>query len=67
MNVTCSNAGRWAQINPVLPAGLSFSNGVIRGTPVEPMTLTTYTISTMQDRGEFTIGSISFLCKTMIL
>ena len=67
MNVTCVNAGRWAQINPVLPAGLSFSNGVIRGTPVEPMTLTTYTISTMQDRGEFTIGSISFFCKTMIL
>ena len=58
MNVTCANAGRWAQIYPVLPAGLRYSNGVIQGTPVEPMPLTTYTISTMNDRGEITIGGI---------
>ncbi|MDA8594759.1 putative Ig domain-containing protein, partial [Euryarchaeota archaeon] len=32
------------QISPVLPAGLSFSNGIISGTPAVNMTQTTYTI-----------------------
>lgn len=57
MNVTCSGAGRWTNISPVLPKGLSYSDGVIRGTPTEAQPVTSYTISTQNNNGVFTIGS----------
>lgn len=60
MNVTCSGAGRWTNISPVLPKGLSYSNGVIRGTPTEPQPVKSYTISTQNNNGVFTIGSNAF-------
>lgn len=55
MNVTCTSTG-FASISPVLPKGLTFSNNVIRGTPTEPVPITSYTITTQRDSGTFTIG-----------
>lgn len=55
MNATCSS-GRWASISPVLPAGLSYSNGRISGTPTEPSPLIAYTIYTQNDNGVFYLG-----------
>ena len=40
---TGGNVATWA-IHPTLPAGLSFANGVISGTPSVNLTTTTYTI-----------------------
>ena len=57
-NITCSSSNRNAAISPVLPTGLSYSNGVISGTPSEPSPYTTYTITTNRDRGTFVLGSI---------
>ncbi len=39
------------RINPDLPAGLSFNNGVISGTPTISSTMTTYTISATNSGG----------------
>lgn len=55
-NITCSGVQQWAQINPILPAGLKFQNGVISGTPTEPSPLVTYTISAGWDSGTVVLG-----------
>ena len=57
-SITCSNPTRTVTISPVLPTGLSYSNGVISGTPSEPSPYTTYTITANRDRGTFVLGSI---------
>ena len=54
--IRCTTTSRTASINPVLPNGLRYANGVISGTASEPSPYTTYTITTGRDSGTFVIG-----------
>lgn len=56
-NITCTGIRRNPTITPVLPVGLTYSNGRIQGTPVDGLPLTTYTIVDRNNYGTFTLGS----------
>lgn len=56
-NITCTGISRTPSISPVLPIGLSYSNGQIQGTPVDGLPMTTYTIRDRNNYGTFTLGS----------
>lgn len=55
-NITCTNIVRNPSITPVLPKGLYFEDGAIRGSAVEGSPMTEYTIVSKWNSGTFTLG-----------
>ena len=54
--IQCTGVQWNANINPILPAGISIQRGVISGTPTEASPLITYTIISGRDSGTFMLG-----------
>ena len=58
--IQCSGTPSSVTITPILPKGLTFSEGSIFGIPTEGSPLTRYTIGKDRVLGYFTLGGLSF-------
>ena len=58
--IKCSGTPASVTITPLLPKGLTFSDGSIIGIPTEGSPLTRYTIGKKRVLGYFTLGGLPF-------